>query len=246
MKRLLFSLIMLPAIIISKAQTADDVINKYVEALGGKDKLSGIQSLHTVGIATAPNGAEITTETWRVNGKLYRRVTDFGMGSSTQLITEAGGWSTNPRSGGSFEAMPEPMLSAQKFEMDAVSPLFDYAAKGHKVELAATEKLNGKDHYKIKLTTKEGRELNYFIDATTHYITQMSFKRGGRGGQGGNADAEVVVTYSNYDKTPEGYIFAFSQSITGAFGGAGGGSITTTFEKLEVNPKIDEKLYKAE
>lgn len=241
MKRLLLSAFLLVTATFCKAQTVDDVIAKYVDAMGGKEKLNSIQSLHMTGVATMQNGGEVTTEIWKVNGKLYRRFVNFGMGSSTTLITDQGGWQTNFRNGGAFEPMQEQQLNNQKYEMDCAGPLVDYAAKGHKAELLGKEAIEDKEYFKIKLTTKEGRELTYFIDATTGYINRLSYKGRGRGGPGGGGEeVEIAVSFSNYDKTTDGYIFAFSQTMGGGFGG------TMTYEKIEVNPKVDDKLYKAE
>lgn len=242
MKKILFSVVLLAILKTTSAQTVDEVIGKYVEAMGGKDKLNAIQSLHLTGVATMANGNEITTEIWKVNGKLFRRFTNFGMGSSTTLITDKGGWQTNFRNGGAFEAMPDPQRNNQLYEMDCAGPLVDYASKGHKAELLGKETIDGKECNKIKLTTKEGRELTYFIDTKTNYIDRMSYKGRGRPATAGGTpeEVEIAVNYSNYDKTADGYIFAFSQTMGGNFGG------TMTFEKIEVNPKVDDKLYKAE
>jgi hypothetical protein len=236
MKRFLFSLLFISAAVLSKAQTVDEVIAKHIEAMGGKEKLNSIQSLHMVGISTGRDGNEVTTNIWKVHNKLFRRESNMGMGSMRTILTEKGGWQTNFRSGGSLEQMAEPMFNNTKYEMDCAGPLVDYAAKGHKAELLGKETIDGKEVYKIKLTTKEGRELTYFIDASSHYITRLSFKRGGRDGQ----EVEVAVNFTNYDKTKDGFIFPFSQSMTGGFGAS------MTFEKIEVNPVIDEKLYKPE
>jgi len=159
------------------------------------------------------------------------------MSSMKILITPDGGWQTNMRSGGAFESMAEQMLKNQRHEMETTPPFFNYAEKGHKVELMGRETVDAKENWKLKVTTRDGRELTYFIDAGTHYINRLSFRGRTRGG---TEETEVVITYANYDKTTDGYIFPFTQSTSGGFGG------TMTFEKIEVNPKLSEKLYKAE
>ncbi len=229
--------------LLMNAQTADDIINSHIKTMGGLEKLNSIQSLHTIGIATAPNGSEVKTETWKIHNQLFRRETNFGMGSMTQLITSEGGWSTNPRNGGSFEAIPEERRIAQLYEMDCQGPLINYAAKGHKVEFVGKETANGKESFKIKLTTKEGRELNYFLDASNYYINSISYKGGGgRGGGGGgmqrDPNAEIVMNFSNYEKTSDGLIFAFSTSMAGGFGG------NMIYEIIEVNSKIESNKSK--
>ena len=242
MKQFFLVICLLVMTFFDNAQTADEIINKYITAMGGKDKLNSIQSVHFTGISIGQNGNEITTDIWKVNNKLYRRNINFGAGSQTTLITDKGGWQTNFRSGGTFETMQEQQRNNQLYEMDCAGPIVDYAAKGHKVELVGKETIDGKENYKIKLTTKEGRELNYYFDAATGYINRLSFRGRGRPGADGTPGAEIdiVVNYTNYDKTTDGYTFAFSQTVTGGFGG------TMTFEKIDVNPKIEDKLYKAE
>ena len=105
------------------AQTADDVIAKYVDALGGAEKVKSIQSIYTEAVAVGPNGSEITTTIYRVQGKLFRSETDFGMGKFGILVTEKGGWFSNPRNGGAFEAAPAEMVASQQAELECVSPL---------------------------------------------------------------------------------------------------------------------------
>jgi hypothetical protein len=128
--------------------------------------------------------------------------------------------------------------------MDCEGPLVNYSEKGHKAELLGKETIDGKELYKIKLTLKAGIEQNYFIDAATGYISKVSFKAGNAGmggGPGFNPDSEITISFSNYTKTGDGYVFPFTTTTGGGFGG---GSLN--FEKIEVNKPIDEKLYKAE
>jgi len=52
------------------------------------------------------------------------------------------------------------------------APLINYAAKGHKVELLGTAKANKTDCYKVKLTTKGGQEMIYYISTTDYLVVQ--------------------------------------------------------------------------
>lgn len=255
MQKYLTLLVVLFLSAVLRAQTADDVIAKYTDALGGLDKLKSINSLYMEGVAVSPNGAEITSKTYKVQGKLYRQEVDFGMGSFTSIITDKEGWFSNPRNGGAFEAMPAEMLGAQQQELDCVFPLVDYAAKGHKAELTGTETIEGNTCYVIKLTLKNGKTINYFIENKNWYIIRTSQKgsggmfgggnRGGGGQQGGGqppAEVEMKTDYSDYKKTADGFVFPMT--ITRA--GMGGRGMATNIEKIEVNKSVDPKLYKPE
>lgn len=228
-----------------QAQTVDDVINKYIDALGGKDKLKGIKSIYQEGVTVLPNGNELTIKTWKVQDKLMRREVQFGMGSQTTIVTDKEGWRSNPRNGGAFEPIPAERIKQMQSELDCVSPLVDYAAKGYTAELQGKEQIDAAEVYKIKLTPKAGDAITYYIDSKTWYVIRETRpNQGGMGGGAGRpnagaAPAEAVVNYSNYQKTEDGYIFPFTVSI----GGQGQG---LTFEKIEVNKPVDAKLYKPE
>jgi hypothetical protein len=230
-----------------RAQTVDDVVNKYMEAIGGKDKLTGIKSVYMEGISVMQNGNEINSKLWRVQDKLYRREINFGMGSITMIATPKEGWRSNPRNGGAFEAMSEEQLKASMSEMECVNPMVNYAAKGHTAVLEGKETVEGKDCHKIKLTLKSGGDVTYFIDATTHLLVRETKKGGGfgggarpggQGGQGGG-DRMQTIDYSDYQKSEYGVLFPMSFSMGGMMG-------KTTVEKLEVNKEVDAKLYKPE
>ena len=244
MKKIFFLLAGLVSLASLRAQTVDEVIGHYMDALGGKEKLLSIKSVSMSGVSTMNNN-EVTTTITREQDKLYRSESNFGMGSFVLLVTPGKGWSMSPRSGGAFEEMPADRVSALQYQMDCQGPLADYAAKGHKAELLGKEDVDGVSCYKIKLTLKTGNDITYFIDGNSWHIVRETTKGGmmgggGRagGGGGGNAPAEAVTNYSNYEKNADGFIFPMT--ISRGFGGA------LNLEKVEVNKPVDEKLYKAE
>lgn len=223
------------------AQTVDDVINKYIDALGGKDKVKGIKSIYQEGVTVMQNGNELTIKSWKVQDKLSRNEFQFGMGSAVTIITDQGGWRSNPRNGGAFEAIPEDRLKMQQLDMD-IFPLLDYAAKGHTVELQGKEAVNGVECYKLKLTPKAGLPVTYYIDPNTWYLVRETRTPppggGGQGGPGGGGGGgNLNRDFSNYQKTEDGYMVPFTLSM-------GPGSVT--LEKVEINKTVDAKLYKPE
>ena len=67
------------------AQTADEIIDKYVQALGGKDKLTSIQSIVMQGKVSA-QGMEIPVSTTILNNK-GSKVEFSVMGMDAWIIT---------------------------------------------------------------------------------------------------------------------------------------------------------------
>src|ERR1700754_3049563 len=121
--------------IAANAQTAQEIVAKHIEALGGKERLQSINSVFIEGIAVAGNGTEIATKLWKVFDRLYRQEVSFGVGSVVTIVTPNKGWYAGPRSNGAYKSLPSAQLRALQPEIDPAGPLADYAAKGCKVEL---------------------------------------------------------------------------------------------------------------
>jgi hypothetical protein len=220
-----------------RAQTADEVVGKYIAALGGREKLNAIQSVYQQGVAVMANGNEVNTKSWKVQGKLYRNEISFGMGSVIVIVTPNGGWISSPRDGGTFKAMTGDQLKNLQWQLDCPGPLVDYTAKGNKVELIGTDTVSGNECYKLKLTFPSGEYVIYSIDKKTGYSLRETRKAGGMmggggGGGGRNPNAEFKIEYSDFQKTPDGYIFP-NTIVAGGFGAK------SSVEKLEVNKPID-------
>jgi len=229
------------------AQTVDEVIDKYIAARGGKEKLMSIKSIYMEG-SREMMGAEVTVKITKEQGKLSR--TEFEMAGSTGyfLVTDKEAWTLIPMRSPTPTKVPDDALPAMQTETDITGPLVDYVAKGHKAELIGKDTINGNLAYKIKLTTKAGKEINYWIDATTYLLVQSSSKGGGMigggrraGGGNGEAPPEVITLYKDY-KEVAGVQFphTIEMKITGGEGRGGGG---TTFDLIEVNKPVDTKLY---
>ena len=67
------------------AQTADEIVNKWEAAMGGKDKLTSIKTLYTEGELNIMNNAA-PHKTYLVNGKGFRSESDFN-GSKLSIAT---------------------------------------------------------------------------------------------------------------------------------------------------------------
>jgi hypothetical protein len=212
------------------AQTADEIINKHFEAVGGKEKISQIKSLYmesTVQVQgnDAPNTITI------LNGKGYRLETEFNGQKIVQVYTEKNGWSINPMAGSTEPtALPEDQFKAGKDQMDVGGPLFDYASKGNKVELQGKEDGN----FKIKVTNKDKIVTTHYIDPTSYYIVK-SVLTGTMMGQ----EMQITRTYSNFQKTDYGYIVPYTIDIS--YGNQF--NMTSTVKKVQVNNEVDPKIF---
>ena len=132
------------------------------------------------------------------------------------------------------EALPAEQAKAGQSQLQIGGPLFDYAAKGNKVELLGKEDVAGVSAFKLKVTTKDSIVSTYFIDPNTYYVLK-AISSANTGGQEG----ETIVTFSDYKKTEFGYVFPMGQQITLPQGI----SLNITHKKVEVNKEIDPKVF---
>lgn len=225
----------------AQGQSVDEIINKYIDARGGKDKLDAIQSLYMEG-ARQMMGNEVAVKVTIVQGKLYRNDFEFGGTSGYTIVTPKEGWSLIPMRSPTPETIKEDRLKEMQGQLDIAGPLVDYASKGNKAELQGKETVDGKEAYKIRLTLNTGKEITYFIDTKTNLLIQtkqMAPAMGGRGTGNESQEREVVTNFSDYQPV-DGILFPHTISNPGS--GPMGGS--TTFDKIELNKTIEENQYK--
>src|SRR6201991_20281 len=219
----------------SYAQTAQEIVAKHIEALGGKERLQSINSIFVEGVATMDNGTQIDTKLWKVYDRLFRQEVTIGDSSVTTIITPGHGWVANQQTNGAFKSMPSERLRALQPQIDPAGPLADYNAKGCRVDFAGRDSVRGIACYKIRLSCPMGQSVTYYIDAQTYYILRET----GKGGMmcvvldnNTTTDGDVVIDFSDYKKTPEGYIFPYT-IVTNAF------AAKMTMEKVEINQNGD-------
>jgi|SRR5436190_5310602 len=233
MKKCFFALTALLALSFAKAQTADEIISKHIDAIGGKDKLSKVTSLY-IESGTLVMGVESETKTTILNGKGYRNESDFNGQKIVQVMTDKGGWMINPF-GGSSEAtaLPADQYKAGQDQVFIAGPLYDYAAHGGKVELMGREKLGEINAYKLKYTNKDSKETFFYIDPTTYYVLQAV-----RTGDAMGQEIIITIAFSNYQKTDAGISIPYSTDIDmGQF------ALKVNVKKVETNKPVDPAIF---
>jgi hypothetical protein len=218
-----------------RAQSVDEIVNKHIEAIGGKDKLNSIKTVY-VESTVEVMGNEASSVTSIINGKGLKSETDFNGQKIIQCVTDKGGWGINPMMGQTVaEPMTPEMLRGTQSQFQIGGPLLDYAAKGNKVELQGQEDADSvKKAYKLKVTTKDSAEVTYYIDPATYYIVKAVNTLNSNG-----QTVETAVGFSNYKKTDFGYVVAMNQAISLPQGL----TLNITNKKIEINKDIDPKIF---
>ena len=222
----------------TQGQTVDEVISKYLDARGGKDKLNAIKSVYMEG-ARQMMGNEIPVKITIVSGKLFRTDFEFSGTNYYTITTPTEGWSFTPMRGTSAEAIPADRLKGMQSQMDIAGALADYSAKGNKVELQGKETVNGKECYKIKLTQPDGRDITFFINTKSYLLEETKAITKAMNREGKLVEREMITDYSDY-KAVDGVLFPHTIANPGTGQAAG----STTFDKIELNKTVDQAMYK--
>ena len=233
MKTFLLSAFALMSLSVTKAQTADEIITKHIDAMGGKDKISQVKSVY-IESTTEVMGNQSATKTYILNGKGYRNESDFGGQNLVQVVTDKGGWMINPFAGGTDPvAFSDDQFKSSSDQVYTIDPLVDFTASGGKVELVGQEKVGEVNAYKLKYTNKYNSESTFYVDPSTWYIIQV-VKQGEAMGQ----PVTITTNLSDYQKTDSGILIPNKMHLDmGQF------ALDVSVNKVEVNKDIDPTIF---
>lgn len=229
MKQLLtfFAFVVLTATI--QAQTADEIINNHIKAIGGAENWNKVNSMYSE-MSSDMGGMKIPIKVWQQHMKGMRVEFEVQGMTGIQVVTDKDGWSLMPFMG---QTKPEPTneeaLKSARSQLDIRGQLVDYKAKGSTVEYLGEDEDEGVEVYKIRLTDANKTETTYFIDKENYLaiksVSKVSF-------QGQEIDA--VTKMSNY-KDVGGVLIPHSidSMSTGKM----------ELVKAELNPAIDAEKF---
>lgn len=216
------------------AQTADEIISKHIQAIGGKDLLTKITSVYTESTIDVM-GSQGPVKSTTLNGKGMKQEIDVMGSLMVTCYTDKGGWSINPMTGATTaEDMPEAQYNSGKDQITVGAPFINYTEKGYKAELVGNEAVGAINAFKIKLTAADGSSSTYYFDPSTFYVVksvQMMEM------QGQMIDNEI--TYSDYRQT-DGYAVPYKMEMN-----IGGGQfqMAMAVTKVELNKPVDETIF---
>lgn len=214
----------------SKAQTADEIIAKHIEAIGGTTSWEKIKTLRFEGKMSA-QGAEVKIIRTQIDKKAVRTdISVMGM-NGYSIITEKEGWNYMPFGG---MTKPEPMtaddVKSSQDELNIQGDFMTYKSLGKKMEYIGTEDYDGTECHKLKLTDKDGQETTFYLDPETYYIIKQTTKFMADG-----KENTAVMTFSNYKKLDSGIVYPMT---------VGGDWGNTEVTSIEVNLTVDESIFK--
>ena len=160
----------------------------------------------------------------------------FAGKTAVQVYDGANGWKVRPflnRNDVQPFTAEEAKAESEKAELDG--PLVDYAAKGTKVELEGVETVEGRDAYKLKLTTKTGNVQHIWIDTQNFLDVKVEGAPRRMDGR-----MRTVWIYQRDFRPVQGLMVPFVL-VTAVDGYRETHSMV--IEKVTVNPKLDDALF---
>ena len=237
MRRLLLASVALALFALpASAQTADEIIAKYLKTIGGATKLEALKTLRRTGKFTGGGGFEAVIVQENKRGELVREEFTFQGMTGVNAYDGKNGWKIEPWGGKKdVESLSEEELKSIIEDADFDGPLINYRQKGHKVEFVGTEPIEGTDTYKLKVTLKNGDVSYYFMDTDYYVPIKVETKRIVRG-----TEQESETSLGDYKEVAGVY---FPYSIESGLKGSPNKS-QITYEKIEANMPLDDSRFK--
>ena len=217
------------------AQTAEELVNKNIEAKGGLEKIKAIRSVRITGKLIAGGG--FTAVTVQENERPNQVRETFSLQGMTAVTAYDGstGWQIQPFEGHKDpELMGEDDLRDLLMDADFDGPLVDYKEKGNTVEFLGHDTVDGDDALRLKVTLKNGDIIYYFLDPDTFLEIRKEVQEFIRG-----SVRESVFEMGSY-KPVAGVMYPYSVSQGSK---ANPSQQTTAVEKIEVNVAIDKNDF---
>lgn len=215
---------------ILQAQSVDEIVDKYIETRGGKEKMLSLKTVRMEGNMSVLGVIEtlVVTKSHMIGTRV-----DIGIDGTNnyQVVTPDKSTMYMPSRGMTAPGdMPEDQIKAARIQLDLQGVLLNYKDKGTKISLLGKEKINDDDTYDLELTFLNGYIFHYYISTTSYRLVKS------RNYLDVNGQNIAIDTYfEDWKPNADGYWFPYTaRNIQGA----------TTFNKIETNIPIDPTIFK--
>lgn len=156
------------------AQSADAILSRHLQAVGGLEKLHAVHAIRLKGTLEAAPGVilPLVIEEVRPN-KSRTEARDADM-VFLRMFNGTKGWLSDPSTGGALRPFTAAELKAamgETFDGDLV----DLAARGARVESIGRQMIQGREAYGLKVAEKDGSASLHWVDAQSFLEIQREW-----------------------------------------------------------------------
>lgn len=210
--------------------TAMDVIENYIKAIGGKEKVATVNTISMEGKMEMQGQVVETRLIKKAPNKMLNEMKMQGMIVQKQVFDGEKGFTSGMQGEKDVEGDE---LKALKIE-STLNPELQYEKLGFKLELIATEEVDNKDAYKIKITNPVGDIYHSFFDVESGL--KVMLKKTTTTPQG---SIDQVQQLSDY-KAVNGVLFPYTTTISNNMMPE---PMKLQITKIEVNTKVDDSVF---
>ncbi len=232
MKRISLIALLLCALAPAFGQTADEILTKNAKAMGGAESVADLKTITSHGMVTMMNGMTVETETYLKGDKMYAKQTIKAM--NAEIVMGCDGkdcYAQDPYMGLRLLTGQE---KEQQILTNDLTAIFKWKENYPKREFKGTDKLDGKDVYKIFLESKTGMATLQYIDQATYMVVKSDVTVNGPQGE-----VSIEIYFDEYKDVYKGFkmpVKMHSKSM--------GMDMTIVFDKYEVNVDIPDSKFK--
>ena len=223
------------------AQTADEIIENYIENTGGADNWAKVKSVK-MNITVSQMGMEIPIEQYLSSEKTYSKISIQGQEIKQGVFDGETLWSTNFMSMKAEKSDQEDVDNIKNELGEFPDPFLNYKEKGFSVELMGTETVDGSDAFKVKLTKKpmlvDGEEVPnvsiYYFDSENFVPIMVHEEVMSGPGKGMIMESKM----SDYQEVEGLYLpFSMTQGVKDQPGQP------ITINSIELNPSLNDSEF---
>ena len=221
---------------LGRARAVNKLVDQNVAARGGDEPWRDVSSLRLTGQMDVGKGMSVPYVLEQKRPSKMRLEFVFEGETAVQCSDGKAGWKLEPfRGRTTAEPMTEEELREVADSADLYGPLFDYAARGHAVELLGREQVEGRDARKLKVTLPSGAIRWVYVDAESGLEVKLEAVRTLAG-----RERRVETFYHDWQATEEGLLIPRRQETRTE----GDNELhRLTVATVVVNPPLDDSRF---
>ena len=207
------------------AVDAKTIISDYLKAIGGTEELQKVKSM-TVNLGMAMQGMTLDVQ----QKKMYpnMELTTVKMGGNVVNKSLFDGTTGYQEQMGQKKDMSKEDIDEKKGQTSLFEQI-DYLTGNYKLKVSGTEKVEGKDAYKLEVTLPGGKSQTEYYDTQSHFLVRLVKEVAAN-----NMTISNTVTFGDYKKVGN-VLFPYTQQVSVSANGQ-----EQNFEMKVTDIKINE------